>query len=256
MKRSECWIKSESDKRELKRLFQKIDDELSGSYFDNPVMQEGQLEGNFRSLFTQYSKRYIDRINDSRAKKGLCRLKISFNHITHNEREHGADLGLVLQVELRDEIKLKKAVLVQSKKLYPKNGKFDESCSYEQLFESGVSTEPQWKRMQEITSSSVYFFYNPDRLEIKGRIRDLDTRVLSAQSIEGKAQAKIKSVTAAQMFEEGIPFSDWIVDTFICCIIGDTKEKAIMTALGETKEFSVHNTFHFTIEEAIESEIK
>ena len=103
--------------------------------------------------------------------------------------------------------------------------------------------------MLNITCSSVYFFYNPDRVTIGKTYKTLGTRVISAQNIEGKANAKVNSLSAKQSFEEGKKFSDWIVDNFICCSVGDTSKKTIDTAFGVNSDFPVHNTFHFVINE-------
>ena len=250
MMENNCWIKSSTAKHELKELFSEIDKALSQSYQDSPTKPELTLDGNFETLFHERSKRYLEFFNAERAAKGLCRIKISLNHITHSEIQHGADIGLIAQISIPGEIEIKKAVLVQSKRLIPKDGKeFNQNCTYKELFRTESEKEPQWKRMLNVTCSSVYFFYNPERIKIGKSYKFLGTRVISAQIIEGKANAKINSLSAKQSFDEGKKFSDWIVDNFICCIIGDTSKKAIDTALGKNSEFPVYSTFYFVIKE-------
>jgi hypothetical protein len=244
---NDCWIKSSNARNELKELFSEIDREISASYEESSRTPELSLDGNIGLLFKERSKRYLERFNDERVAKGLCRIRISLNQITHSEKKHGADIGLIAEISIPGEIEIKKGVLVQSKKLSLKNGKFNQDCTYDELFRNG-SLEPQWKRMLNITCSSVYFFYNPDRMRIGKNIRNLRTRVVSAQNIEGKANAKITSFSAKQSYEEGKMFSEWMVDNFICCIVGDTNKNTINTAKGENPEFPVYRTLHFVME--------
>jgi hypothetical protein len=248
MRGNDCWIKSATAKNELKELFSEIDRDLSTSYEESPYTPELSLDGSFGTLFNERSKRYLERFNDERNARGLCRIRISLNQITHSEKRDGADIGLIAHISIPEEIEIKKAVLVQSKRLSAKNGKFDQDCIYNGLFNSELTIEPQWKRMLGITCSSVYFFYNPNRIKIGKSNKNLRTRVLGAQIIEGKANAKVNSFSAKQSYYEGKPFSEWIVDNFICCTVGDTNKKTIETALGKNADFSVHRTLHFVIE--------
>jgi len=256
----DCWIKSKEAKKELKELFSDIDKTLSEILEEAPHTPETSLDGKIGILFEERSKPHLRRFNDVRESKGLCKIQISVKSITHTESKNGADIGLVADINIPEEINLRKAVLVQSKRLHPNNEKFNQNSKYNSMFyDEETHLDPQWKRMQKVSCSSFYFLYGPYKLKIGRTQKILGTRIIDANLIAGKAKANVKTFSAEDSFDYGKPFSDWIVDQFLCCKVGDTREEVIKIALGnDPQNFPVHDTLFFTIkeQEISKSEIK
>lgn len=115
-------------------------------------------------LETADFKLYASRANERRSHKNLPSLLVNIRHITHREKHHGADLGLVARLLIPNEVVLTKAAIVQGKRLHPRFGSFDKLCEYEELFATRNSIPPQWERMLNISPSSAYFLYNPEHV--------------------------------------------------------------------------------------------
>jgi hypothetical protein len=104
-----------------------------------------------------------------------------------------------------------------------------------------AAPQKKWKTFVA-ADTGTRFFYNPYRINIGKDYKNLGTRVISAQNIEGNAN--VKSLSAKQSCEEGKKFSDWIVDNFLCCLVGDTSKRILETAFGESPDLPIQSTFH------------
>jgi hypothetical protein len=249
MKRS-CWL-SANVRSELKAFFANVDSQFSTYYEDNPNIAEPQLDSRLATLLeTLPLDPYARRINRERNRRGEPSISIKISHITHTEREHGADIGLIARLNVPRENTKTKAVLVQGKRLHPNGRQFDQDCVYAEIFKSKT---PQWERMLNVTQHSVYFFYNPDRLLIGRTIRPIRTLVLTAHQVAaikamGELHPTVFDLTLNKAFPQGTDFATWIVDEFICCNAGDENNKVIKTALGENPDFPVKHTVDITIQ--------
>jgi hypothetical protein len=252
MRRS-CWL-SANVRSELRAFFANVDSQFSLYYEDNPNLAEPQLDIRLSTLLeTSPIDPYIRRINSVRTRRREPRLSIKINHITHTERKHGADIGIVARLDVPGENTRTKAVLVQGKRLHPDGRQFDQNCTYSELFRSKSVRGPQWKRMTEVTDSSIYFFYNPDRLLVVRTIKPVRTLVLTAQQVAGIAAMGEPDITVYDLllnksYPQGKSFSSWMVDDFICCNTGDEDKRVIITALGENPEFPVRHTVDVSIQ--------
>jgi hypothetical protein len=242
-----CWMKSSEELGELKSLFANADNNVSLYYADNPSIREEHIESRLvTTLEQQPSGVYQARINEDRLRRGLPTLAIDIKHITHSERRNGADMGLVASLNIPGEMLLTKALLAQSKKLYRGVNGFSQTSSYDEIF-GGDSASPQWDRLLNVTSSSVYLLFGPDRLRIRNKMRSFGTQVLSAQSIKGLAESGVSRVTAAMAYSRGLDFPSWIVNEFICCNVGDSTTGVIDIARGKNSNFTVRNTIEVSI---------
>lgn len=254
--KNNCWIRAVNVQEELELFFADLDRELSSYYEVNPNDREEHLESQLATLLrTKPFRLHEDRIAKERARLSQppLQLKIAVRHITNIEAKYGADIGLVAELNCPGEYQLRKATLIQSKRLSPINNSFNENCSYSEIFrktdEMGKS-KSQWERMLNVTPSSVYFLYNPERLYIKRRVHNLGTRVVSARLIAGTAEAGQSKFTATDAYDQGSTFSSWMVDEFVCCNAGDTRDEVVRIALGESQDFPVRHSFVFTISRA------
>jgi len=245
--RNDCWLKSNNIQDELEIFFRDIDKELSSYYEENPNVREEHLESRLATLlehkaFAPHARRLTR--EHARLAQQPINLSVAVRHITHSERQHGADIGLVADIDCPGEYKLTKAVLVQGKRLYPGRRGFDQDCNYPEIFKSDTSESyrPQWSRLLNLTPASVYFLYNPEQLLIKRTIRDLGTRVVNARIVEGFGAAGQSIFTATDSYEQGRSFANWMVDEFICCDIGDTRKDIVAIALGESPDFPIRRS--------------
>ena len=247
--RDDCWLKPATVRTEFKEFFSDTDKQLSTYYEENPNVREEHLEGRLVTLLesTPFTL-YENRINRERRKRGLPLLTLKFQHITNREGGHGADIGLVANLNLPGEFVLTKATLIQSKRLHPNRLTFNEQCDYSELFRQEGNARPQWDRMLDITPSSVYFFYNPDRLSIGRTIKTVRTRVINAQVIKGMAEAGRRSFSVEDSLDYGKSFSSWLIDDFICCDVGDSRPETVNLAMNGNPDFTVRHAVHVSIE--------
>jgi len=249
--RTDCWIKPPSARSGFKDFFSKVDADVSEYYQLNPNMREEHIESRLATTLEKTSfEIYRQRVNIERRRKRLPSLALSISHITHKEVSHGADIGLVASLSVPGEITLTKASLIQGKRLYARRGVFDQDCEYEELFKTPGRSNiaPQWARMLKVTPASAYLFYNPLDLWIGKSLKSVGTRVLSAQIVKGKAAAGKHHLSARDLYDEGSTFSDWVIDEFICCNSGDSREEVISVASGENPNFGVRQTLQVSIE--------
>jgi hypothetical protein len=247
--RDDCWLKPGTVKAEFEQFFSDADKQLSIYYEDNPAMREEHIEGRLVTLLDgTHFDIYQKRINKERLAQERPLLTMEFKHITNRERNHGADVGLVARLNIPGEIVLTKAVLIQSKRLYPRQREFTQDCDYPELFTQRDTIPSQWDRMLDITASSAYFFYNPDRLKIGKSMRPVGTRVMSAQAIKGMAAAGRRTLSVRDLIKESRSFSSWVVDQFICCDIGDPHPETIDIAMGANADFTVRHSIQMIIE--------
>lgn len=241
-----CWMRSSEELAELKALFANADNRVSLYFAENPSMREEHIEGRLVATLEQEpSAVYQARINENRLRRGLPTLAINFKHVTHSERLNGADIGLVASLSIPGEVVLTKAILAQSKKLYRDRDGFSGTSSYEELF--GSASSPQWERLLNVTPSSVYLLFGPDRLKIGRTTRSFGTQVLTAQNVKGLAESGVSRVTASMAYQRGLGFPSWVVDEFICCNAGDSNDKVVDIARGNNSNFSVRNTIEISI---------
>lgn len=242
-----CWMNSDEELGEMKSLFANADNRVSLYYAENPSIREEHIESRLVTTLEQEpSDVYQARINESRSRRGLPTLAIGFKHITHSERRNGADMGLVATLNIPGEVVLTKAILVQSKKLHRDGHGFSQASSYDEIFRSG-SSSPQWDRLLNVTPSSVYFLFGPDRLRIGRKTRSFGTQVLTAQNVKGLAESGVSRLTAAMAYRRGLDFPSWAVDEFICCNAGDSNTRVIDIARGQSTNFTVRNTIEISI---------
>lgn len=247
----DCWINSDLVLDELRSHFGDINRQVSTYYEDNPYVREEALDGHLAThIAAGLPERRITRLSDERVRSGRRPLSFQFaaREITHGEREHGADLGVVARIVVPNEMVLTKAALVQSKKLRHYNGKFRETSDYPELFGSATKNlRSQARRMLDITPDAFYFFYNPERLHIKRGIKSLGMRAMPARIIDGMEAAGRNRFSALEAFDSGEEFESWIVDRFICCGVGDMRSDVVDTALGANREFPVRHVIEIGI---------
>jgi len=240
-------MRSSEELAELKSFFANADNRVSLYFAENPAMREEHIEGRLIATLEQEpSAIYQERINEDRLRRGLPTLALSFKHVTHTERLNGADIGLVASLNIPGEQVLTKAILAQSKKLYRGHDGFSGTSSYEELFGS-TSSSPQWERLLNVTPSSVYLLFGPDRLRIGRKTRPFGTQVLTAQTIKGLEESGVRRVTASLAFQRGLSFPSWVVEEFICCNAGDSNNRVVDIARGQNSNFSVRNTIEISI---------
>jgi hypothetical protein len=249
--RRDCWIQSANILRELEAFFSEVDDDVSSFYEENPTSSEPNLDGMLvKSLTSKSFERYANRINAERQRTGQrpVTLSIKSTPISSQERKHGADLGIVARLNIPGEHEITKAALVQSKRLYPNLIGFDEDCVYPEIFKENtrVKVESQWKRMLDLTPSSFYFLYNPEKIRVKRTIKPVKTRVMTALNIAGRASGR--RVLTVEDALNATTFADWMVDEFICCNVGDPREQVVAAALGNNPDFTVRHSIEVTIE--------
>lgn len=243
-----CWIKSANEITELKALFGSADNRVSLYFAENPDTREEHLEGRLlTTLERETSPAHQARINTERSLQGLPSLALQFKHITHSEAANGADIGLIASLNIPGEVVLTKAVLVQSKRLHWRGVGFSGTSSYEEVFRAGASS-PQWDRLLNVTSSAIYILFGPDRLRLGRTVRSFGTQVMTAQTIKGIAESGVSRITAAEAYRQGVRFSSWVVDQFICCNVGDPTDKVIDIARGRDRSFTVRNTIEIQIQ--------
>jgi hypothetical protein len=215
--KNDCWLKPATVRTEFREFFSDTDKHLSTYFEENPNIREEHIDGRLVTLLdsTPFDI-YQNRINRERQRQGLPQLALRFKHITNTEGSHGADIGLVAQLNIPGETVLTKATLIQGKRLYPDKQGFSQHCHYKELFRDPNTLRPQWDRMIDVTPTSVYFFYNPDRLRIGNTIKTIRTRVITAQMIKGMAEAGVHDISVKDVFTQGRSFSSWLIDDFIC----------------------------------------
>ena len=96
------------------------------------------------------------------------------------------------------------------------------------------------ERMLGLTPSSFYFLYNSRKVAVKKKLKTLKTRILPAQMVAGLA-ASIQRVTPTDSVKFQ-SFAHWMIDEFICCHTGDTRQDVIDIALGQNPDFSVRHS--------------
>jgi hypothetical protein len=243
-----CWIKSTNELTELKSLFRDADKRVSLYCAENLNAREEHLESRLLTILDkETSLAYQTRINEERVRLRQPTLSIDFKHITHTERTSGADIGVVASLRIPGEVALTKAILAQSKRLHSGAKGFTEDSSYDEIFSERSST-PQWERLLNVTPSSVYLLFGPDRLRLGQRIRSFGIQVLTAQNVKGFVDAGMSRLTAAVAHQRGSDFPDWIVDEFICCNAGDPSDSVINIARGRNSNFTVRNTIEILIQ--------
>jgi hypothetical protein len=236
---------------ELQDFFSIVDEDFSSYYEEHPKTAEPQLDGVLIGSLTSRSfEIYGKRVNAERARSHLSpiSLRIKSTSITSSERTNGADIGLVARISIPGEHQIDKAVLIQSKRLEPNLiGSFDDACAYQELFKQDQKTvQPQWNRMLDVSPSSFYFLYNPEHLPIKNKIKELKTRVVPAQLVRGLSTGK-QAITPKEAIRFK-SFGQWMVDEFICCHTGDTRDETIKIALGGNLDFSVRHSVEVLLE--------
>jgi hypothetical protein len=259
MPQTDCWLTDETVLRELSSFFSDVDQEFSRFYEEQYDTSETALDGALGTYLrsSKLLRLPLSRINHARSRTGRSSLHIDFRHITRTERTHGADIGLLLHLAVPNEQVLQKAVLVQSKRLYPdRNQEFTEHCHYPEIFGDRVpgesvegKLEPQWKRMLNISPSSVYLLYGSEKFSYRNNFPNLGTRVIPAQRIAGifASSTNRRGFTAYDAYQMAKPFSQWMVENFICCSVGDTNELVINTALGRNADFPVKSSLEVLI---------
>lgn len=253
--RDDCWLQNRNIERELEAYFDEVDREVSRYYEENPQVAEPQLDGRLAALIDTRDQRKFDvhqrRINDERIRdgRGALTFSVGIKHITSSERRLGADIGLVAQLNCPGEYRLTKGVIVQSKRLAPVGSRFSENCCYEQLkFEENTTLRPQWKRMLDFTPASVYFLYNPEKLRMRRNIQRVGIRVIDARVIEGLwASGRRSPLTVLELYRLSRPFASWMVEQFICCGTGDSRDDVVHAASGENLEFPVRYSITVTL---------
>lgn len=253
MPEPDCWLQNSDVRGQLSDYFATIDEDLSTYFEENPTVREEHLESRLATLLEIQGNSKLQlplaRIQRERARIHLKPINFSIrvSHITSGETAHGADIGIVAELNIPGEFRSIKAVLIQSKKLYPdRNGIFHEKSVYKEIFSN--QNNPQWKRLLDKTPSSVYFLYNPYKLRLKRGIKLLGTRVITAQYISGVASAIQNPVmTAEEAFNQGKILSNWFIEDFICCRIGDTRDEIINIARGRNADFPVRYTITISI---------
>jgi hypothetical protein len=247
---TDCWISSRLVLDELRSHFADINRAVSTYYEDNPNVREEALDGHLTSrIASGLPDRRISRLREDRVRSGRPPLSFRFSarEITHREREHGADLGVVAQIDVPGEMAVTKAALIQSKKL-GYNGGFRETSNYPELFGSATKTLiPQAQRMLKVTPASFYLLYNPERLYIRRGIKTLGIRAMPARLIEGMEAAGRVRFSAVDALERSLTFESWIVDQFVCCGVGDSRAEVVRTALGGNQEFPIRHVIEIGI---------
>ncbi len=247
-----CWLRPISVRREIESFFDTISASVCAAYGDNPSMREEHLEGQLSLLINGSPLlQFQQRIAEERVRKNLIPIiiRVKMNHITSTEVSHGADIGLVARISIPGEMELTKSALIQSKKLYDDNGKFTAKSVYKEIFTKPRATvSSQWDRMIATTPASVYLLFGPDRLYVDKSTKDVGLRVVTAQVIKGMHSAKETRFTAQDAYQCGKSFGSWLVDDFLCCTLGDTRDDVVQKALGMDRGFPVRNVLEIDVQ--------
>ncbi|MEZ4683162.1 MAG: hypothetical protein R2932_54040 [Caldilineaceae bacterium] len=246
-----CWLQDSNVESELETFFSEVDRQVSTYYEQNSSTFETHLDGQIVAYLRnqQAIDLSMQRIQRERANKHLPPFTLQFNakHVTNKEIVHGADLGVVCRIQLPREYAITKAALIQTKRLYMNSkAEFNDKCVYKELFTTAQTLKPQWERLLNITPASVYALYGPLRLKVKRTIQNFGIRIVSAQHVAGIANTT-SQFTALDAYERGITFADWIVNAFICCNVGDTRQEVIDTAMGMNNDFPVRYAIEIAI---------
>jgi hypothetical protein len=191
----------------------------------HPRMRNEHIEGHLVGLLNpEQVQPYQDRINQERSSLSIPALSITFEHITHSEGLNGADIGLVANLRVPGETILSKAVLIQSKRASPARDTFTESTKFPELLgdRRALGRVAQYDRLLQVTSSSVYFLFCPDRVKIGRSYREIGTRVVGAQLIKGLAESGVGDFSIKDAYHQGQSLAEWMIGQFICCNTGDT----------------------------------
>jgi hypothetical protein len=167
--------------------------------------------------------------------------------VTATERHYGADIGLVVQISAPEAL-AQKAVLIQTKRLYPTDGTFTAKSEYVELFANDArSLAPQWDRLLGVTSASVYLFYGPERLRIHRGVKRLGTRVIPAHQIGKMWERGTHKMTAEDVYHLGMPLAEWLVREVICCRTGDPSPWAVEAAGGTSDVIPVRQSVRLRV---------
>jgi hypothetical protein len=172
------------------------------------------------------------------------------------ETEVGADVGIVLDIRMND-LSLKKAILLQAKKLAIRGNEPE----YRDLLTRHARM--QSKKMLAATPASFFMLYNPLPFEPanegvnfiefpeahRTRVNLFPPEIRQGIMIlPAITQQGLKVKPGFQTISRfSLPFTNFMLDDFIQCKVGDGGSKAIRIASSEEEKFPVRHTIKLVV---------
>jgi hypothetical protein len=237
---------------EAKEIFRELFDDFSRDIanfikrsheIQDNLAYEDYITGKLVERINQYKKRRKWRnIQKEFKRNGLkVDLKARINRRLP-ESKIGADLGIVLKVDGND-FKMEKAILVQAKKAYVDGQKVVYKELFKELNRDGqkvIKGVKQAEKMLKITPASFFFLYNSSEIlnlnnyeeSIIKHLSYIGILVLPAIQIASIKNNKNKILGSLEtLLPYCVCFSDFMVDYFLSCFVGD-KRKGVLEKAG------------------------
>ena len=173
------------------------------------------------------------------------------------EAEFGADLGVVLQLQT-DELTVEKATLLQAKRLSLSG----DNAGYNDLLTPHARR--QARRMLRVTPASFFILYNPfagrpvkdrefaEEFPHRTRVNFLhpDVRVgIMVLPVMTQIGLGVPS-SVERVTPYTLPFTNFFVDDFLQCKVGDGRRRTIQIASGRNERFPVRRSVTLSLSTA------
>ena len=228
----------------FKIFFLEIEKEMGIEFIRNPT------EENLTSILCYILNRkshpvFQELINCLSSKQQITYRNVDItctNNNKKNEKKAGFDIGLILEYEHPDlNRNIKKAVLFQAKRLYQDDQK---SYSWDSKYQGFTKkSEEQARKMLSITPASFFLFYNPPNL-ITSKVNFTAMRIIPASIMKvlDKKQPKIGNI-----YKFSVSLTDFMLKSFLPCLVGDSRQEIINIAIGESRDFLVNYSIYMKI---------
>lgn len=235
------WICSNAIEDTLHEAFSQADVEFS-TYLEQEIMShEERLTGSFVTTLCKKVGEVRELIKEwgNKLKVGPWYISMRYRDVTpkRGEKTLGADMAFLLSVYIRNRMRRRKAILVQSKKIRA------------QMNNSGIRFLPSWpikyaqaKDLSGKTPFGYYFLYGPN-------FDNTRTRVISCKSVLGLLSAcnRAASIPLGQTISTSRSLADFLLYDFIGCWVGDETKEIIKIAEGEHPEIGVRYIINISI---------
>ena len=217
-----------------------------GNYINN---KRDKTEDDYTSKFMDILEEswVEERLNDCLGASSDSQLyKISIGvkrHPRHYEGKYSkSDIGIVLEISSKEQYVVK-AILVQAK--VAKDSLNSRRINEFKLTEYDPT---QNKRLHDKTSSSYYFIYAPSRIP-NNKFKGIS--VISTVELQGFKKSK---PSLADLKDAVFRFETFLVDIFIACATGDSKEETIKLARAQKNDdvFSADYTVEITVKSKLQ----
>jgi hypothetical protein len=225
------WIDNDVIENILWETFNQFDIEFSKVFETQSTSQEELLTGIFVEKLCEKSKKAqasIQKLLETLEEPWY--FSMGYKDMSSTEKKYGADIAFVLQTNIQDKMRRKKAILVQCKKM--------KSKSHKRL---GFTYYPSWpidkvqaNDLRCHTSFGYYLLYGPYDQRIL-------TRVIPVMSVVGIMDATGRKTTIPlyQTIVSSKSFADFFLHDFIGCWIGDEEDRIFRIIHGDDPNFSV-----------------